>query len=227
MLTTRILRHPISLVLLTFFLNVAPSSFLPFSYLYRNFSLSSQSVALLLVTLIFLVALPLATIIFVFNEKPAAFGWRLPSDLREAKKVAAYAILALLPFILFFSTQDIFRGYYSTYGVSISDFLLKAVFLTFFYYLAEEFLFHGFLFFGLWSRVRYHSFWIVSLLFAFLHIGKPPTEIIFSFFASLLFCYLSLKTKSFLPAAIVHYTIALMLNIIATFIWYDSLKTFF
>src|SRR3990167_4166366 len=74
-------------------------------------------------------------------------------------------------------------------------------------------IFSRFLFFGLLHKIGYHSFWITSLLFSFFHLTKPMPEILFAFLTSFLFCYLSLKTKSFIPAVIVHYFISLSLNI--------------
>lgn len=227
MRTARFFRHPLSIVFLTLFLAAAPSAFIPYSYLYKNFSLAAQPFVLLAAAIIFLVLIPVAIIRFVYSQPLTAFGWRLPEDTKETRKLIIVSLLAFLPIILFFSTQDIFRLYYSSYGISIELFLLKGVLLTLLYYLAEEFLFHGFFFFALWHRLRYHSYWIVSGLFAFLHITKPPQEIAFSFFASMVFCHLSYRTKSFIPAAIVHFTIGLALNILATFVWYDSLKALF
>ena len=214
---SRIFRHPFWLIPLAFLLNAAPSLFLSFLPLDWCVPLSLQTAILSFASLAFLVALPLAMIIFFFHEKPASYGWRLPVDTRAARNLTLSATLLLLPVILFLSTQDAFRAYYSRPGISIFTFLVTGGAFTFLYYLSEEFLFHGFLFFGLWPRLGYHSFWIISTLFAFLHITKPPAEIALSFFGSLIFCHLSLKTKSFLPATIVHFIIAFSLNALTTF----------
>ncbi|OGM94104.1 hypothetical protein A2610_01890 [Candidatus Wolfebacteria bacterium RIFOXYD1_FULL_48_65] len=215
---SRILHHPLGLIGLVFFLSAAPSVFLPFSYLYQHISLPFRTIILSLVALVFLMLVPMAVIVFLFEEKLSAYGWRLPVDTHASRRLIIASTLVLLPFIFYLSTQDIFHGYYSRYGIGFLEFLVTGGIFTFLYYLAEEFLFRGFLFFGLWPRLGYHSFWIIGSLFAFLHITKPPAEIILSFFASIIFCYLSLKTKSFLPAAIVHFIIAVVLNVLTILI---------
>lgn len=154
---------------------------------------------------------------FLFKEKPAFFGFRLPEKRLHAIALILLSFVILVPIMIFFSGQEQFQVFYSPDNQSIWRFLLVVVVLSFGYYLAEEFLFRGFLFWGLFHKIGYHSFWITSGIFALLHINKPPLEIPFSFFASLLFCYLSFKTKSFIPAFLVHFTIALILNALIIF----------
>lgn len=214
---SRILRHPFSLILLAFFLNAAPSLLLSFLPFYHRAPSSLQAILLSLATFASLVLLPMAIIAFLFREKLSVYGWRLPADPRTARRLIAATTLLLLPLVLFLSTQDIFREYYARHGMTPVAFLITGGIATLLYFLSEEFLFHGFLFFGLLPRLGSHSFWIISALFAFLHITKPPAEIALSFFTSLIFCHLSLKTKSFLPAAIVHFFIAFTLNTLTTF----------
>lgn len=214
---SRIFRHPFWLITLAFFLNAVPSLLLSYSSLYQRIPLSFQPAILSLASALFLMLIPMTMIVFLFHEKLADYGWRLPVDTRASRKLIISVTLILLPFILFLSTQDIFREYYSRHGITPFEFLVTGGVFTFLYFLSEEFLFRGFLFFGLWPRLGYHSFWIISVLFAFLHITKPPTEIVLSFFTSFIFCYLSLKTKSFIPAAIVHFIIALTLNALIAF----------
>lgn len=218
MFFSRLLQHPFSLFIVTLFLAVAPSFFIPFSYLYRHFSLLSQSLIVLGKSLFFMLAMPMAIIAFVLDKPLSAFGWLVPKNRKEVGKAIVLASLVFIPIILLFSTYESFRGRYSLYGASIPYFLLNAGLFASLYYLAEGFLFFGFLFFGFWPRLRYHSFWIVSILFTLLHVTKPGPEIAFSFFSSLIFCYLSLKTKSVFPAAIVHVVIAFILNVLVTFV---------
>ena len=157
--------------------------------------------------------LPILTIKLIFKDKLENFGWKLPENLKEATFLIFISIMVLMPIIYFFSGLKSFQNYYLIKEIS-PTFLLLTFFLSLFYYIAEEFLFRGFLFFGLLHKIGYHSFWITSLLFSFFHLTKPMPEILFAFLTSFLFCYLSLKTKSFIPAVIVHYFISLSLNIL-------------
>ncbi|MEE8402731.1 MAG: CPBP family intramembrane glutamic endopeptidase, partial [Candidatus Hydrothermarchaeaceae archaeon] len=44
-----------------------------------------------------------------------------------------------------------------------------------------------------------------AIPYMLVHIGKPPLEVPYSFFAGLLFGYLALKTRSILPSFLVHF----------------------
>ncbi|MBI4034243.1 MAG: CPBP family intramembrane metalloprotease [Candidatus Brennerbacteria bacterium] len=170
---------------------------------------------LALLTMFFL---PLFLIKSVFKDNFGNYGLRRPEDLKKASLLSSAAILVLLPIVLFFGAEESFREYYSMGGLSPIHFFFTAIFASSVYYIAEEFLFRGFLFWGLWRGIKYHSFWVSALLFAFFHLTKPIPEVIFAFFAGLVFAYLSFKTKSFIPAAVVHFILALVLNVIIFFL---------
>lgn len=214
---SKLSQRPFSILFLAFFLAIAPSVLLPFSFLYRHFALFPQSAIVLIKSIFFLLLVPAAIIKYVWGRSVSDFGWTLPSNNKAAMKLAIIALLLFIPVAIALSTLEGFQLRYSSYGAPLSYFLLDAGLFAFLYYIAEGFLFFGFLFFGLWPRLRYHSFWIVSIVFAFLHITKPPLEILFSLFGGLIFCYLSVKTRSIFPAAIVHFIAAFILNVLVTF----------
>lgn len=159
---------------------------------------------------------PFLIIRFVLKDNPRHFGWRMPEDKKRAVFLSLSVILVFLPFVFLFSTLESFGGFYGT-SASFFDFVFLSVVLSAIYYVSEEFLFRGFLFWGLFSKIGRHSFWVSSLVFALLHFSKPILEIPFAFFAGLLMSYLSFKTKSFLPSAAAHFATALILNAIFFF----------
>lgn len=163
-----------------------------------------------------MVVAPIFFIKHILREEVSWYGWRLPDNWKKGAFLVFVSLLILMPFILIFSGIEGFREYYSsTEGFLRESFFLMAI-MSMIYFFSEEFLFRGFLFFGLMKRVGLHSFWISSLLFMVLHIPKPLPEVFFSFFAGLIFCYLSFKTKSFVPAAISHFVIAFLMNLLFT-----------
>lgn len=162
--------------------------------------------------LIWMLCVPIFLIRRVFKKDIKDFGWKLPENIKEAVTLTTLSILILIPFLIYFSHQSSFQEYYQVGEASILNFLLINVLLASVYYLSEEFLFRGFLFFGLYEKIGKHSFWVVSILFALLHFSKPGLEVPFAFFASLLLCYLSYRTKSFIPAFVVHFLISIFLN---------------
>lgn len=212
------LQRPLFLSLITLFLSAAPSIFFSSSRLSRTFSPLLEPLIALSLSIFFMLLAPMVIIRLKSNRALSDFGWRNARDTKEAIKLIAISLLILIPIIVLLSFQDGFREYYSSrYTTSVPSFFLDAGLFTLLYYIAEGFLFFGFLFFYLWPRMHYYSFLVVSALFSFLHFAKPPLEILLSFFSALLFCHLSIKTKSIFPAAIVHFIIAFILNTLITF----------
>src|SRR4051812_14096940 len=126
---------------------------------------------------VFMHALPAFFIKYIFNRPLSDFGLRMPTDFKQAAKLSAGAILLALPLMIFLSERSDFQEYYAV-KQSFGIFLLLSVGLGIIYYLSEEFIFRGFLFFGLWNKLRYHSFWIAGVIFALFHLGKPGIEVV-------------------------------------------------
>ncbi|GEM_PF-1542314 len=162
-------------------------------------------------------ALPLTIIKYVYKEEASAYGWRLPEN---NKKALLATLLVLLPHLLlafYLSHNTSFQEFYDGKNTTVLYFLIIAVVLPAFYFVAEEFLFRGFLLFTLWNKYRYAGVALNIALFALLHISKPPLEIGFAVVSGALLCWLALTTKSFVPAAVVHFATALMLNALIAF----------
>jgi membrane protease YdiL (CAAX protease family) len=62
--------------------------------------------------------------------------------------------------------------------------------------------------------VKWHSFWITDVLFTFSHLGKPGMEILLCIPASVVFNCLTLGTRSFFPAAVVHFVLGTVLFLV-------------
>ncbi len=110
-------------------------------------------------------------------------------------------------FLVLFSKQPEFQATYALGQPSIKKLILLNTVLFPSYYFSEEFFYRGFLFLGLWRRIKWHSFWVTDFIFAFAHLGKPGLEILLSMFASVVFNILTLSTKSIYPALITHWVV--------------------
>jgi membrane protease YdiL (CAAX protease family) len=140
-------------------------------------------------------------------------GLQFPELTIKNIMMIVIAMGLLVPFSYIFSKQQAFQQYYSFGHISLLKFTLFQIFLLPCYYFAEEFFFRGFLFLSLWRLTGWHSFWITDIIFAYAHMFKPLPEIFLSIPASVIFNYLTLKTKSFYPAILVHGTLGIMLNV--------------
>lgn len=181
-----------------------------------DYSYSSLFVKIILAVTGMLV-LPWLTVKYIIKKNPAEFGWSWPQDPKLTWSLAVIFVLINLPALVLFSKNADFQRFYRLYDIGFTLFLAAGVVLPLIYYLAEEFLFRGFLFLGLWPKLGWHSFWITNAIFALLHWGKNFWEIPYSFVMGLLLCQLTLKSKSFIPAALVHFLLALTLNILVNY----------
>lgn len=164
---------------------------------------------------IFFFLIPFFVIKYIYKKNISFFGVRWPINLKDSIELIILSLVYFIPLMYFFSKESIFQDFYSINRGSI--YFISTTLGAVIYYFSEEFLFRGFLFFGLWNKFKFHTFWIINLLFCFFHIGKPFQEIIFSFFMGLILTFLSYKTKSIIPATLVHFILAMVLNILVTY----------
>lgn len=163
-----------------------------------------------------LIIVPLLIVRYLFKGNPADYGWRLPE---KGSKPVATTLLVLVPLVLLMAGIAHAPGFKEYYerplsaepGILFVMFLVPAA-----YYAAEEFLFRGFLLMPLWRSLRLGGIALSLALFTLLHLGKPALELALAALIGVLLCWLSLRTKSFVPAAIVHYVIAVALNVLVS-----------
>ncbi len=143
--------------------------------------------------------LPLAVIMIVLRKNPLNFGLRL-GNIRVwgfyviVICLVAAAILYAASFSL--SLQDYYRQ---------ADFSFVRLFLTSCVGLAaSEFIYRGFLLFGLREKFGAGSILLQMIPFALLHLGKPELETVSTIFTGILFGYVAYRGRSYWPAFIIH-----------------------
>lgn len=82
------------------------------------------------------------------------------------------------------------------------------------YFVGWEFLFRGFLLFGLHKRIGNHAIWVQLIPFVIMHSGKPELEAFGSIVAGVALCVLALRTRSFWYGAILHSAIATSMDLV-------------
>lgn len=195
----------------------APSAYRDLTGKIFNAKIPSILALFILYTSIWFFILPILTSKFILRDKLKNLGLYLPVNKKKTLYLTLLALLLLIPYMFFFSTLKQFQHFYSFGEINVNKFILIQCVLFPIYYFFEEFFFRGFLFLGLWKRIGLHSFWITELIFTLAHIGKPMLEIFLAMPASLILSYLTLQTKSFYPAALVHCLIGITLSYLVTF----------
>lgn len=169
-------------------------------------------------SLFWLGVLPILFNKYIRRESLKDIGIALPNNRILAVLLIIVALALLIPFMIFFATQNTFQSY--SFGtLSTPQFIFIITFLFPIYYMGEECFIRGFLFLGLWKRVGWHSFWITDILFTLFHLGKPMPEVLLCIPASVVFNCLTLFTRSIIPAIIVHSMMGAVLSILVTYHW--------
>jgi len=142
---------------------------------------------------------PVLVILVILRKNPLDFGLRPGSPRIWGFWVLVICLAAaVILYVSSFSTtlQDYYRQ---------DDFNLLVYFLTSCVSLfAWEFIYRGFLLFGLREKFREGSILVQMIPFALLHLGKPELETVSTIFTGILFGYVAYRGKSFWPAFIIH-----------------------
>ena len=85
------------------------------------------------------------------------------------------------------------------------------------YYMSWEFLFRGFMLFGLEKRFGAFTAILIQMIpSAIIHVGKPASESFGAIFAGLAFGYLAIRTRSIVYPIILHAVIGIGTDIFVT-----------
>ncbi|MCJ7606199.1 MAG: CPBP family intramembrane metalloprotease, partial [Dehalococcoidales bacterium] len=143
--------------------------------------------------------LPILTIIIFLRKNPREFGFRL-GNWKVWSFHVLVTILIGIPVLYFSSRSSILEGYYTIDQFNLLIYSLE----TIVYMFAWEFLFRGFLLFGLKEKLKEMSVLVQMIPFILLHFGKPEIETISTIFMGLYLGYIVYRGNSFWPALIIH-----------------------
>lgn len=158
--------------------------------------------------------IPLLIIEFLFGEKIKFYGLQL-GNTKVGLFFFIISILVITPILILLSTifkvndfspmKDMPTLSYNLFNIYI---LLLLLFLF-----AWEFIWRGFMLFGLEKKFGIHSIFIQMIPFVILHNGKPIIETFSSIFGALFLGYLAIRTRSFLYGFLIHSYIIVFLEI--------------
>jgi len=145
---------------------------------------------------------PLAVILIVLRKNPMDFGLRI-GNVRLWAVYSLIFLLIAIPILYFSSDVSSVARYY---GGRNTDLLGYAVRMAL-YFLGWEFLFRGFMLFGLKKKFKEGSILIQMIPFALLHFGKPEAETISTIISGIIWGYICYSGNSFWPAYVMHLVI--------------------
>lgn len=165
--------------------------------------LAAESVLLYLV-------IPAAVVVFLFRDPLSDYGFQL-GDWRAGLKWTAVVLLGLAPALYLAATTAEMRDYYAGSDRSVLDIVLVSGTDLF----AWEFLFRGFLLFGLYRAIGPSAIVLQAVPFAMAHLGKPEIETMTTVIGGIGFGWIAWRTNSFLYPFLVHWGLNVFVRLVA------------
>lgn len=159
--------------------------------------------------------LPPFALILLMRQSLKDFGLGL-GKIRVGLRLCALFYLLYIPCFVFLMFNESFRNHYSgviTRYEGWPDFLQQQIISIFIFMAASEFLFRGFLLFGMKKYYGPFAATLIALIpYVYGHRGKAEIEALGSFPIGLALSYLALKTESIWYGVLLHATIAIGFN---------------
>lgn len=156
--------------------------------------------------------IPLGIILVLFRDDPRKFGLTL-GNWRRGVLFCVLGIVLMAVVIALLAQLEEFRQYYRLgifehpQAAKVVEFALRQGVYMF----SWEFIFRGFMLFGLKERFGSLAIWIQAIPFAIMHLGKPELETLSTIFGGAAFGYIDVESGSVLPSFVIHWAIYLMM----------------
>ena len=143
---------------------------------------------------------PLSVGFLLLRDKPRDYGIRV--GRWKSAIILVVVSLAAMALILYGTSKlPEVRSYYHRDAIDWFNLLLD----TALYMFAWEFLFRGYMLFGLEKSIGKNSVVVHAIPFVLLHLGKPFLETLVCIPGGFIFGYVAYRTRSFLPCFIIHF----------------------
>ena len=149
-------------------------------------------------SLLYFVLIPVI-IIILLRRNPLDFGLRLGNPKVWGFHAIIFCLIAW-PILHFSAANPSISDYYLEENFSLLNYSLVSLGSLF----GSEFLYRGFLLFGLREKFGEASILIQTIPFVLTHLGKPEPETLSTIITGIYFGYICYRGKSFWPALIVH-----------------------
>jgi uncharacterized protein len=167
----------------------------------------------------FVVYILLAFIVikFLLKEKISSYGFKI-GDYKAGLKMSGLFLIIMLPLVWFASAMPDFSAKYPHLQMAKTDWTLFLVFEIgmFIYMISWEFVWRGYMLFGLEEKFGYYAVLIQMIPFLILHNGKPVLETFGAIPGGIALGILALRTRSFYYCVFVHFGVMFSIDIIST-----------
>jgi membrane protease YdiL (CAAX protease family) len=150
--------------------------------------------------LFYYLIIPLAAGFLFFRDKPWDYGIRI-GRWKQGIIITAVCLAAMALINYGASKMPDFYSYYHRDFIYWPEFLLD----TALYMFAWEFIFRGYMFFGLERSIGKSAIFVQTIPFVLLHLGKPFLETLACIPSGFIAGYIAYRTRSFLPCFVIHF----------------------
>ncbi len=158
-------------------------------------------------TLLYFVV-PMLVILIVFRQKPSEFGFSF-GDWKAGIILTIGGMVFIAPIIwLVVHGNPAIREFYQAKVAGLP-------WSTFWDLFGWEFLFRGWLLFGLARKFGLEAIWLQAVPFALAHIGKPEIEALSTIFGGFAFGWIAWRTRSFVYPFLIHWFVGTFVIVVA------------
>jgi len=154
---------------------------------------------------------PLCITCIIFKELPAKYGLKFGKWKHGLLAILISLFIMAIIIWIVAKRPDFQRYYRLPKRIDLTRFLIENALYMF----AWEFLFRGYMLFGLEEHLGVLTIFVQSVPFTITHLGKPALETISTLFGGYILGFISYKTRSFLPCFIIHLGVYILMCIFA------------
>ena len=161
-------------------------------------------------SLLYYLAIPVVIVVLLFRDSLRDYGFQL-GDWRAGVKWTAGVLLVLSPLLFIAANTSDVQAYYAGSDRSTLDVIIVSGADLF----GWEFLFRGFLLFGMYRVIGPSAILLQAVPFAMAHIGKPELETMTTLLGGAGFGWIAWRTKSFLYPFAIHWGLNVFVRLVA------------
>lgn len=161
--------------------------------------------------------LPVLIILFLLKNKLPDYGVRF-GDIKFGLKLSAIFLVFMIPLLWMVSSTPAFAAKYPHLEQAKFNWSILLVYEMgmFAYMFAWEFIWRGFMLFGLKEKFGYYAIFMQMIPFVILHNGKPDIETFSAILGGIALGILAFRTRSFIYGVIVHFGIMFGIDLISS-----------
>lgn len=160
-------------------------------------------------TVLYLI-IPLLIIVLIFRDKPSEYGFTF-GNWREGLMWTAGAIVVIAPLLYFSARTPAMVRYYASSERTVGHVIGISALDLF----GWEFVFRGFILFGLARVAGPNAVLLQAVPFALAHIGKPELETMSTIFGGAGFGFVAWRTRSFVYPWLIHCFVSIFVILVA------------